>query len=184
MKPPAPVNYVVGNALVLTIFSGLMLYFVWQASQGLAEWIAPLMFLGFASVSYSARERILAYREWKARWDGYDGVPKTRIPLKLKAIGMLSFVGFFLFVAWFDRLTPSGRGTAMSGGALLLAIGLVVWVLIKLKQAFGIRRSSPSNPGREPVVLICLPKPSPDRTVVERAYLALPPHCQAILRRR
>lgn len=179
MKRPAPVNYVIGNSLVMVIMTGLTLYFGYLALVGVAQWPAPLMFLVFASVSHKANERIREYASWKKRWDSYNDTG-TRPPLwKQPAFGSACvFVGVGIFI-WFDAQSAeaqnAAKALALVIGVLAAGIGFAIWITMKFK-------ARPAKAKADPVVSLCLPKPSSDRKVIDRAYAALPPHCQAILR--
>lgn len=179
MNRPAPVNYVVGNPLILLGFTGLMFYFGWLAWIGEAHPLAPVIMLAFASASHKANERIREYASWKKRWDSYSDASPSRLRAKHILLMLISFVSFFVIFAAYDDMTSQEQQTTM---AVVVALGLMLaglwfcaWIFLKLKRR-------PKRAASDAIVSICLPKPSSDPKVIDRAYAALPPHCQAILR--
>ena len=87
MKPPSPLDYIIGNPISALIIVVATLFVVMAAIGGSATSFAAFTMLAICGWSWFANRRLQTYRLWKMEWDAMSGNPKPAKPAR-KTLGL------------------------------------------------------------------------------------------------
>lgn len=169
MKAPSPIQYLLGNAVSLTVLVLGSIYMSYRWYQGDVSGWAAIIVIIITSTAAKANEAVVRHNAWKREWNQFGGPSAgwrmPRIPGLRLAFGIAAWT--LLAVLALDVWDEDG----------MQWVAVAFWTISALTVVFGIaHRLRRAAAGSSTIVRVCLQTPAQSPNL-KRAYAALPDYC-------